>query len=126
MVTLAARECLNALVMALWGYREEQTRVTVESGGSLPDCSTLVGIDVIVVNVEAWELSTRPNSLPSKMGPASIGCLNSPHGRLRKGVDRLQPGDQFVAAPVVRGVRQLYRGLDAQANHVGGLGAMVS
>ena len=43
----------------------------------MPDWTSSVGIEVIVVNVEAWELSTRPNSLPSKMGPASMGCLNS-------------------------------------------------
>ena len=74
---MPAGECLNAFVIALWAIENSSPRVTVESSGSLPDWTSSVGIDVIVVKVEACDLSTRLSSLPSNMGPASMGCLNS-------------------------------------------------
>ena len=47
------------------------------SGRSVPDCDILAGTAVIFSNVAQCDHNTRPNSLPSKMWPASMGRLSS-------------------------------------------------
>ena len=45
--------------MALWAIEKSNRRVTVERRGSRPDSTISVGMDVIVLNVEAWERNTK-------------------------------------------------------------------
>ena len=51
--------------------------MTRGKGGSVPSYTSLAGIEVMVVNVAAWDRSAPARSRPSKMRPPSMGCLNS-------------------------------------------------
>ena len=88
--------------MALWAVEKSNRRVTVERRGSRPDSTISIGLDVIVLNVEAWERNTRLNSLPSKMAPMSMGCL--------------QLCRELVATLVPPGIGPFNGGLQAEAN----------
>ena len=82
--------------MALWAMENRRLLVAVHSGGSMPDWTNSVGIEVMAENVEEWDHSPRFSPLPSKMAPASQPLLN--HGV----VLRVAAVDRVICIPLNR------------------------
>ena len=111
----------KALVRALWAMEKRRVRVSVASGGSVPDWDIPVGTPVILSNVEQWDQRTRPSSRPSRMWPASMGPRISHMADRGKLQGCVQGGRQFLV-----GLAGQFPGpVNAQADHVGGLGGGV-